>query len=317
MAEFPKFPLWTDAYLGDTHHLTTIEHGAYLLLLITMWRSKTRMLPDDDRQLANFTHLKLKQWQRIRPRLIGFFKVENSMLSNGKLLDEYEAVRQHSIKQSNAGKASALKRLNRGSTTVQPTPQPNSTPSPSPSPNPTIVEPKGSTSLSPPKPAETKKPRRKPHTAIPDNFPTLSDMDGAVTYWGTIARFDLSDQVQREADQFRDHHLKCGSTMANWDAAWRTWFRETPQRTRMNGSHHHHKESEHEKFERVTREFIQEHSSNGGGNSSPCESPELELPAANHERKPTQSVARDLLSGPIGKDECPDRNCLRPLPPKS
>ena len=28
-----------------------------------------------------------------------------------------------------------------------------------------------------------------------------------------------------EAEQFRDHHLKVGSTMADWDAAWRTWAR--------------------------------------------------------------------------------------------
>lgn len=28
-----------------------------------------------------------------------------------------------------------------------------------------------------------------------------------------------------EADQFKDHHLKVGSVMADWDAAWRTWVR--------------------------------------------------------------------------------------------
>ena len=39
MAEAPIMPFATDAYIGDTTHLTTIEHGAYLLLLFAMWRT--------------------------------------------------------------------------------------------------------------------------------------------------------------------------------------------------------------------------------------------------------------------------------------
>ena len=79
MAEFVALPIWTDAYLGDTTHLTTIEHGAYLLLLFTAWRSKKCKLPDDDVLLARYAKLTKAQWGRIRPILEPFFDVENGL----------------------------------------------------------------------------------------------------------------------------------------------------------------------------------------------------------------------------------------------
>ena len=109
MAEFPSLPLWTDAYLGDTGHLTTIEHGAYLLLLITMWRSKECRLADNDVLLARYARLTAGQWRRIRVILEPFFKVKDGWWTQGRLTDEWEAVRQLSHRQSNRAKGRWLK----------------------------------------------------------------------------------------------------------------------------------------------------------------------------------------------------------------
>lgn len=128
MAEFPALPLWTDAYLGDTTHLTTIEHGAYLLLLMTAWRSRDCCLPDDDKLLARYTRLGARQWVKMRSVLAPFFTIENGVWRQRRLTDEAVAVRQRKEKAAAAGRASALsagaanqlKRHNRHATSVDP-----------------------------------------------------------------------------------------------------------------------------------------------------------------------------------------------------
>jgi uncharacterized protein YdaU (DUF1376 family) len=64
-------PLYVGDYLGDTGHLTTAQHGAYLLLMMHYWRKGE--LPDDDRQLSKITKLPLKTWCDYRPILQDFF----------------------------------------------------------------------------------------------------------------------------------------------------------------------------------------------------------------------------------------------------
>ena len=136
MAQFPALPLFTDAYLGDTTHLTTLEHGAYLLLLITAWRAPECRLPNDDKMLCRFTKLSPAQWKRIKPILMEFFEVEDEHIYQKRLLDERDVVKRLTMQRSNAGKASALKRHNRderafqrkGNEKVAPTPTPTPTP---------------------------------------------------------------------------------------------------------------------------------------------------------------------------------------------
>jgi len=64
-------PFYVGDYLGDTGHLSTVQHGAYCLLLFSYWRRGD--LPDDDQQLANICKLPIDEWRAHRPTLQAFF----------------------------------------------------------------------------------------------------------------------------------------------------------------------------------------------------------------------------------------------------
>jgi uncharacterized protein YdaU (DUF1376 family) len=67
----PWMPFYVADYLGDTEHLSTLQHGAYCLLLFSYWRRGS--LPDDDQQLANIAKMPLDDWLIHRPILKAFF----------------------------------------------------------------------------------------------------------------------------------------------------------------------------------------------------------------------------------------------------
>ena len=138
MAEFPALPLFTDAYLGDTTHLSTFEHGAYLLLLIVSWRSPGCCVADDDALLARYTRMTRDKWRKVRPILEPFFRIENGFWHQARLQNELQHLQSRRDQQVAAGNASAIaKSLKRGKRTptnvgnpLQPTG--NETPAPIP-----------------------------------------------------------------------------------------------------------------------------------------------------------------------------------------
>ena len=148
MAEFPALPLWTDAYLGDTTHLTTIEHGAYLLLLMSMWRTPDCSLPNDDKLLARYVRLTSGQWARIKPVLLPFFRVVDGRITQGRLSDEHNFVRQRRLKASNSINTRWLKTKETADTSVSPENYDRNTPTPTPTP---IESPDGDSPPDPPK----------------------------------------------------------------------------------------------------------------------------------------------------------------------
>lgn len=73
MSQFPSLPLYTDAFIADTMHLSAAETGAYLMLLMVAWRSPGCRLPDDDQKLARWARVDPRAWSRIRRSVMEFW----------------------------------------------------------------------------------------------------------------------------------------------------------------------------------------------------------------------------------------------------
>ncbi|MBM7406914.1 MULTISPECIES: DUF1376 domain-containing protein [Sphingomonas] len=102
MAEFPALPLWTDSYLADTRHLSTLEHGAYVLLLMEAWRRPTCSLPDNEAVLARLAGLSEAEWEGIRGNVMAFWTRDgrSRTWTQKRLTKQREFTAKHSKSQS-------------------------------------------------------------------------------------------------------------------------------------------------------------------------------------------------------------------------
>lgn len=73
MSDRPFMPLWTGDYLKKTRHLTTLEHGAYLLLIIECWERPSGSIPNKPELLARLAGVSMKEWKEISPIVLEFF----------------------------------------------------------------------------------------------------------------------------------------------------------------------------------------------------------------------------------------------------
>lgn len=64
-------PLYVADYLRDTRHLTTLQHGGYLLLIFEYW-SKGK-LPSTDFERRRVTGMSPKQWLTNRSAIAAMF----------------------------------------------------------------------------------------------------------------------------------------------------------------------------------------------------------------------------------------------------
>lgn len=98
-------PIFGDAYLADTQHLTLEEHGAYFKLLLIAWRSPHCALPDDDRRIATMLGITPKKWAALRPSVMAFWTRTEHGYEQKRLSKERAWVDEKSSKSRNSAHA--------------------------------------------------------------------------------------------------------------------------------------------------------------------------------------------------------------------
>lgn len=113
MAALPYMQLYIADYLADTMHLSTEEHGAYLLLMFNYWQTG-RAIPKN--RLAKIARVSSERWGAVEESLKEFFTDNGTEWVHRRIEDDLAAVRETLAKRSSAGKASAQSRRNRKET---------------------------------------------------------------------------------------------------------------------------------------------------------------------------------------------------------
>lgn len=81
-------PVYVGDYLRDTMHLTTEQHGAYLLLLFCCWFARG-LLDDNDAILAGVCKATPEYWKtNLRPVLVKFFEVKDGKWISKRVAEE-------------------------------------------------------------------------------------------------------------------------------------------------------------------------------------------------------------------------------------
>lgn len=206
----PYMKLYVADYLGDTHALSVVEHGAYLLLIMAMWRAGGK-LPADDAKLAKIARCAPEQWAEVRASVLSFFRRRGGQITHKRLTEEMAKYETVSAKRREASDKGVSQKRRKNKDVDQPNGSRNADhlvakPEPEPEPEREVID----TSLSQPREGAAS--------------PVLSEELIAEAV-ARIAEAGVDLDAAEHAKRFAAHAESTGRRLASVEAAWREWVR--------------------------------------------------------------------------------------------
>lgn len=104
MAALPYIQLYVADYLADTMHLSTEEHGAYLLIIMNYWQTGK---PVPKKRLASVARLSSDRWISVEESLNEMFNDTGTHWEHSRIEADLLMVKESQEQRSKAGRASA------------------------------------------------------------------------------------------------------------------------------------------------------------------------------------------------------------------
>lgn len=219
-----SLPIFGDAYLADTPHLTLEEHGAYFKLLLCAWRTATCELPLDDKRIATMLGVSVGKWCKLKPVVMAFWTRTETGWQQKRLTKE-----RRFVDEKRAKNISAIN--SRWESKPLKTKKPDDT-----------NEHTGVIPLSPTHLSKKKEPTpngvgRAPAsgTHLPEDW----EPQGLVGQAAAIVARWQPGELERELSKFRDHWAAASGPTArkrDWQAAWRKWISNHDEWSNRNGN---------------------------------------------------------------------------------
>lgn len=222
MADFPYLPLFTDAYLADTRHLSRNEHGAYLLLMMEAWRRPRCSLPDNDTFLARVTCSTEHEWAAIKPAVMAFWTLDKRRREwTQKRLAKERTYVEAKRRSNRHNAAKRWQKTERPDATAMPNAcQKHANPQPT---THTHIRKKETPSESPKK--DGRRGSRLPYDHLPASWSDWAvsqcgiGVEDAEVIWDTFRDYWIAQPGQR-------------GVKLDWPATWRNWCRREGRNTR-------------------------------------------------------------------------------------
>lgn len=116
MSALPYMSFYVADYLADTSHISTLEHGAYLLLIFNYWQ-RGGPLPANDLYLARIARMTPDEWREARPTIEPFFTEIDGQWHHKRIDADLARTADAIDEKKKAGRASAHARAQRKSNT--------------------------------------------------------------------------------------------------------------------------------------------------------------------------------------------------------
>ena len=91
MAALPYMQFHVAEYLADTTHLSTEEHGAYLLLIFNYWQ-RGKPLDNTKGRLSNVVRMSNERWNEVSAVLSEYFEIDHNIWTHLRIERDLVAV---------------------------------------------------------------------------------------------------------------------------------------------------------------------------------------------------------------------------------